>query len=516
MAICAFGTSGWASNRSPCGAGGTFAAGVHYVQSTKEYLMQNAHAVWKLVDDHRGQLVALSDAVWGFAELGYGEFRSASAHADLLRESRFRVARDVGGLPTAVMGEAGTGGPIIAFLGEFDALPGLSQRANVAEQEPEPGTGNGHGCGHNLLGAAALLAAIALKDWLAATGTPGRVRYYGCPAEEGGAGKVFMTRAGAFDDVDAAITWHPATTTRVDPAQSLANIRMAFEFTGRAAHAAVAPHLGRSALDAVELMNVGANYMREHMPGDARIHYALLDAGGTAPNVVQASARVVYAIRARDLPGLNELVGRVQNLARGAALMSETTVAWKVLGAYSNLLPNPPLREVAHRNMVRLGPVPFDAADQAFATAIQATLSPEHIAGDFRQIGRLVEPGLALFDDIVGMDEPVAQRMSSTDVADVSWVAPTVEIRVATHAIGTPPHTWQITAQGKSPAAHKGMVHAAKVMAATGADLFADAELLSRVREDHRRRTAETPYACPLPAEVMPPIVPWPEEQDRG
>src|SRR5690606_37992649 len=182
-----------------------------------------------------------------------------------------------------------------------------SQQANIAQPQPVPGSGDGHGCGHNLLGSAALLAATALKDWLAATGTPGRVRYYGCPAEEGGAGKVFMTRAGAFDGVDAALTWHPATTTRVDPAQSLANVRMVFEFTGRAAHAAVAPHLGRSALDAVELMNVGANYMREHMPSDARIHYALLDAGGAAPNVVQAYAKVIYAIRARDLPGLNAL-----------------------------------------------------------------------------------------------------------------------------------------------------------------------------------------------------------------
>lgn len=478
--------------------------------------MSNAEAVWDLVDRHGKEFAALSDTIWSLAELAYGEFQSSAAQKKTLEAHGFAVTTGIAGLPTAVLGEAGTGGPIIAFLGEFDALPGLSQEAGIARPQPLPGSGNGHGCGHNLLGSAALLAATALKDWLAATGTPGRVRYYGCPAEEGGAGKVFMTRAGAFTGVDAAITWHPATTTRVDPAESLANTRIEFHFTGRAAHAAVAPHLGRSALDAVELMNVGANYMREHMPADARLHYALLDAGGTAPNVVQASAKVIYAIRAVDLPSLTDLTRRVIDIARGAALMTETSVSHRVVAAYSNMLPNPPLREAMHANMVRLGPVPFDAADRAFAAAIQATLTPEHIAGDFRQIGRTVVPGLALFDDVVGLNEPIAKRMSSTDVADVSWVVPTVEGRVATHAIGTPPHTWQITAQGKAPAAHKGLIHAAKVMAGTGADLIADAGLLKRVQEDHQSRLATTPYHCPIPDAVQPPVVPAPKENDLG
>lgn len=474
--------------------------------------MSNAEAVWSFVDRHAESHTALSDTIWELAELAYGEFRSSAAQSQVLEEHGFAVTTGVGGLPTAVMGEAGSGGPVIAFLGEFDALPGLSQQAGIASPQPLPGNGNGHGCGHNLLGSAALLAATALKDWLAATGTPGRVRYYGCPAEEGGAGKVFMTRAGAFAGVDAAITWHPATTTRVDPAESLANTRIAFHFTGRAAHAAVAPHLGRSALDAVELMNVGANYMREHMPADARLHYALLDSGGTAPNVVQASARVIYAIRAADLGSLTDLTRRVIDIARGAALMTETSMSHRVVAAYSNMLPNPPLREAMHANMVRLGPVPFDAADRAFAADIQATLTPEHIAGDFRQIGRAVVPGLALFDDVVGLTEPIARRMSSTDVADVSWAVPTVEGRVATHAIGTPPHTWQITAQGKAPAAHKGLIHAAKVMASTGVDLLTDAPLLQRVREDHARRLGETPYRCPIPDDVQPPVTLPPAE----
>ena len=259
-------------------------------------------------------------------EIAYTEHRSCAEHTAMLEQQGFRVTRNVAGIPTAVLGEAGEEGPVIAILGEYDALPGLSNEAGVAEHRPLPGAGHGHGCGHNLLGSASLLAATAVKDYLAAHGVKGRVRYYGCPAEEGGAAKGFMVRDGAFDDVDIAITWHPAAFCRVDDAMSLANTRIDFSFIGRSSHAAASPHLGRSALDAVELMNVGVNYMREHMPSDARVHYALLDAGGIAPNVVQAKAKVRYLIRARDLPELNRLIGRVRKIADGAALMTETSV----------------------------------------------------------------------------------------------------------------------------------------------------------------------------------------------
>ena len=235
----------------------------------------------------------------------------------MLEREGFRVATGIAGLPTAMVGEAGQGGPVIAILGEFDALPRLSQQASVAEPAPvEPG-GNGHGCGHNLLGAASLLAATAVKDYLASRGLPGRVRYYGCPAEEGGSAKGFMVRAGVFDDVDAAISWHPAAFTGVNNPISLACNELDFHFTGRAAHASSAPHQGRSALDAVELMNVGVNYMREHMPSTARIHYAMIDGGGTAPNVVQAKATVRYLIRARDLATLHALVEARREDRRG-------------------------------------------------------------------------------------------------------------------------------------------------------------------------------------------------------
>ncbi len=288
--------------------------------------MQNTEEIWRLVDVNRDDFIALSDRVWDSPELCYAEFRSCAEHTAMLKAKGFRVTRDVAGIPTAVVGEAGEAGPVIAILGEYDALPGLSQEAGIAQQKPLPGPGFGHGCGHNLLGAASMLAAAAVKDYLEANGIRGRIRYYGCPAEEGGAAKAFMARAGAFGDVDVAISWHPSSFSGVNPAASLANTRIDFSFHGRASHAAAAPHLGRSALDAVELMSVGVNYMREHMPANARVHAAILDAGGIAPNVVQAFAKVRYLVRASTLPELTRLIERVRKIADGAALMTETRV----------------------------------------------------------------------------------------------------------------------------------------------------------------------------------------------
>lgn len=276
-----------------------------------------------------------------------------------------------------------------------------------------------------------MLAATAVKDWLEETGQPGRVCYYGCPAEEGGAAKTFMARAGAFDDVDAAVTWHPASFTRVDEALSLANTRMDFSFTGRASHAAAAPHLGRSALDAVELMNVGANYLREHVPADSRIHYAMLDSGGIAPNVVQASAEVRYAIRSSSLPGMFALNERVKKVAQGAAMMTETSVEISIMSAVSNLLGNTPLEEAMHRHMDRLGPVPFDTADRAFAAQIQATLSEEDIRNDYLRVGLPMKDDTPLCDCVVPRELKGVPMIGSTDVGYVSWVVPTVQWRAS-------------------------------------------------------------------------------------
>ncbi|MDZ4134082.1 MAG: amidohydrolase, partial [Paracoccaceae bacterium] len=353
-------------------------------------MMQNSDKLWDLVEGRQADYIALADRVFDTPEVAYGEARSCAAHLAQLQAEGARVVTDLAGIPTAVMGEWGQGGPVIALLGEYDALPALGQVAGVAQ--PQSLGVAGHGCGHNLLGSAAMLAAVALRDWLAERGLPGRVRYYGCPAEEGGAAKTFMVRAGVFDDVDAAITWHPGDYTGVMEPSSLANTRIDFTFLGRAAHAAGSPELGRSALDAVELMNVGVNYMREHMPDDARVHYAYLDAGGEAPNVVQARATVRQLIRARDNAGLRDLVARVRKIADGAALMTETAVGAQVVSAVSNILTNPVMEQVMQANVLRLGAPAFDAEDRAFAGAIRATLTPAHFADTWRRTG--LEPDM--------------------------------------------------------------------------------------------------------------------------
>ncbi|MEI4484699.1 M20 family metallopeptidase [Frigidibacter sp. MR17.14] len=470
--------------------------------------LQNSDRLWALADSLRPDYVALADRVFDTPETAYGEYASAEAHRAQLAAAGARIFEGLAGIPTALMGEWGAGGPVIAILGEYDALPALGQVPGVAE--PQPMGVAGHGCGHNLLGSAAMQAAHALALWLAETGTPGRVRYYGCPAEEGGAAKTFMVRAGVFDDVDAAISWHPADYTGVWEACSLANTRIDFTFTGRSAHAAAAPELGRSGLDAVELMNVGVNYMREHMPDDARVHYAYLDAGGEAPNVVQAKATVRQLIRTARLADLGPLVERVRKIAQGAALMTETTVEAKVVSAVSDLLENGVLDRVMDRHVQALGAPDFDAEDRGFAEAIRLTLTDEHVADTFRRVARPLDRALPLADFVVPLGSAPRISSGSTDVGDVSWAVPTVQAWVATCALGTPFHSWQLTAQGKSPAAHKGMVQAAKIMACTGRDLFADPALLAEAKAEHAGRLAQAPYRCPLPDEVMPPLRPRP------
>ncbi len=466
--------------------------------------MQNSEPVWRLVDEKAQPAIELSDRVWGMPELAYGEHKSAAEHTAYLNAEGFRVTERLAGIPTAMMGEAGEGGPVIAILGEFDALPGLSNEAGATTHSPVPGDGNGHGCGHNLLGAASLLAATAVKDYLKANGMKGRVRYYGCPAEEGGAAKGFMARAGLFDDVDIAISWHPGSFASVNEPLSLANTRIDFTFHGRASHAAASPHLGRSALDAVELMSVGVNYLREHIPSESRIHYAYLDAGGVAPNVVQAKAKVRYLIRAADVKDLNSLVARVRKIADGAALMTETRVETQVISAVSNLLGNTPLEKLMQDSLDRLGPPPFDAEDRKRAAEFQATLSEEDIASAFRKVG-MPRTDNPLPDSIVPLDSRRAPMIGSTDVGDVSWVVPTVQARGATHAIGTPLHSWQATAQGKLPHAHKGMVHVAKVMAGTAVDALLKPEIIAAAKADHAARAGGA-YVSPLPADAVPPI----------
>lgn len=469
--------------------------------------MTNIPEIWNLVDHKQERLTALADQVWNTPEICFEEVKSAAAHVAELEAQGFRVSAGCAGMPTALMGEAGAGGPVIAFLGEFDALPDLSQQAGVAEQIPLTAGEKGHGCGHNLLGAGALLAATAAKDWLAANGLPGTVRYYGCPAEEGGAAKVFMVKAGLFDDVDIALSWHPGCFADVMSRGWLANARFDFTFTGRAAHAGASPHLGRSALDAVELMNVGVNYMREHMPSDARIHYAMIDGGGIAPNVVQRRAKVRYAIRASTLADLMPLIERVKAVAQGAALMTETQVQTDLISGVANLVHTPSLNELMRRKLDELGAPTFDAADVAFAQEIQATLDEADIANTCAQYGLEPDESRPLGDILIPKGiAPSSPLTVSGDISDVSWVVPTVQLFGATFAVGTQFHTWQLVAQGKSPAAHKGMVHAAKVMAATAIELFRDNELVQQAKAEHGKRAGKARYRSPMPDDIRPPV----------
>lgn len=447
--------------------------------------------------------VSVADAIWATPELCFAEHLSSAAQVEVLARHGFNVTRGAAGLETALVAERGSKGPVIAFLGEFDALPGLSQAAGIAEPRPvEPG-GNGHGCGHNLLGGASMLAATAVAETLSRTGLDGRVRYFGCPAEEGGWGKAYMVRAGLFDDVAAAVGWHPGTYNGVRNRTTLAVANRTYRFCGRAAHAAMAPHMGRSALDALELMNIGVNFLREHMPDAARVHYAITDAGGGAPAVVQARAEALYMIRTPELDQLTDLMARVDDIARGAALMTGTKVRIIGGGGASNILPNGPLCEVMHSVMRRLGRLEFTGTERAFAEEIRATL-PALADSDRRAMlepDEICEPDegrVPLHEGLRAYDGRMTQGSGSTDVGDVSWLVPTVECATATWAAGTPSHSWQAVAQGCSPAAHRAMIRAAETMAGTALELVLDADHLERARAEHDRRRGGRAYVSQL------------------
>ena len=466
----------------------------------------NKHVIWDFVSKNQKRFQKLADKVWSTPETCYSEQNSMSAHVDELIYHGFSVTKGIANIPTAVVGEYGTDGPIIAFLGEYDALAGLSQKADVFHQDPIKKGANGHGCGHNLLGSASMQAAVALRDWLKDSNLPGVVRYYGCPAEEGGAAKTFMVRDKIFKDVDVAITWHPGCLPGIVKGSSLANCRVDFTFEGRASHAAVSPHLGRSALDAIELMNVGVNYMREHMPDKARIHYALIDGGGISPNVVQAKAKVRYVVRDETTPKMMELLERVKEIAKGAALMTQTKVKTKILAGVSNLVYNETLGNIMQGNLDQLGAPEFSKEEHLYAKKYQDTLTRKDIESAYSHAGIDLVEGQVLAETVVAGDVKPVDMGGSTDVADVSWVVPTVSLWGANYAIGTPFHSWQMTAQGKSSIAIKGMTHAAMVMAATGYDLISNKTILDDAWSEHNKTIEKTGYMLPISLSASPPI----------
>lgn len=466
------------------------------------------------IDEKRNSLTALSDAIWEHPELKFQEKKSAELLCRMLKENGFEVECGLAGIPTAFSGKFGNGGPVIGILGEFDALAGMSQKAGAVLKEPLPGNGCGHGCGHNLLGTGSLAAAIAVKRYLEQTGRPGTVIYFGCPGEEGGSGKAFMARDGVFGDLDAALSWHPGMYNMVWSFSTLANVQLCYHFTGKSAHAAVSPHLGRSALDALELMNIGVQFLREHIIPEARIHYAITNAGGASPNVVQAEAEALYLIRAPKNAQVQEIQDRVNNIARGAALMSGVSVEIRMEKSCSNIVVNRTLEEILYRNLKEVPMPELTKEEEAFAGKIQKTIEGRQTMAEFfeksmgpkgRELGAEYDKQ-GIYRFIMPYNPSQKPLSGSSDVGDVSWICPTSQILAATCAGGTVEHSWQMVAQGKTSAAHKGMLYAGKVLAGAAIDLLEHPDWIAKAKEEHLAQIGPSGYQPLLTKEVMPKI----------
>lgn len=456
--------------------------------------------VSEIIEQNKDTLVDVSNQVWRFAETGFQEKKSAQLLVQTLKNEGFTVEEGVAEIDTAFIGSYGSGKPVIAFLGEFDALSGLSQEGGQVNYAPVEKNGNGHGCGHNLLGTGSLAAALAVRDYLKENELSGTVRYYGCPGEEIGGGKTFMVREGLFDDVDFALTWHPGSRNEIMSMASLACYEVYFKFKGASAHAAGSPHLGRSALDAVELMNVGVNYLREHIIPEARVHYAITNTGGFAPNVVQSEAEVLYFVRAPRVSQTESIYQRVCDVARGAALMTGTEVEIDLASALSNVIPNTVLEETMYAQFEQLGVPTHTEEEQQFAQAIRQTLAEADKKVEEEVDRRLAGKDLA---DVISPYTPASNVFpGSTDVGDVSWIVPTAQCMTACEVLGTTLHTWQIVATGTTSIAHKGMMHAGKVMAATALQLLHNPELVEQAKAELVKRKNGEEYMCPLPKDV--------------
>ncbi len=452
----------------------TLSASLIYAQKTKKDVIQ-------AIDAKHESYSAIAKQIWDFAEVGYKENKSSALLAELLEKEGFKVERGVAGIPTAFIATYGSGKPVIGILGEYDALPGVSQDA-VPELKPIAGKPSGHACGHNLFGTASVAAAIEVRNWLIANKKSGIVRFYGTPAEEGGAGKVYMVREGLFKDVDVVLHWHPGADNSVEAGSTLANKSGKFRFYGVAAHAAASPERGRSALDGVEAMDAMVNMLREHVSEKTRIHY-VITRGGEAPNVVPAFAEVYYYVRHPNVDEVKATWERVVKAAQGAAQGTETRVEIEVTGGVYNMQPNEVLGKLMDKNLHEIGGYTYTPEEKAFAEKIQTTFTKP--------------PKLETTQTVA----PFTQRdgIGSTDVADVSWVVPTVGLSTATWVPGTAAHSWQAVAAGGMTIGYKGMNLAAKAIAATAIDLFEQpATLTAAWKELNTRRGADFKYEAVL------------------
>ena len=468
------------------------------------------------IEEKKELIASVADRIWEYAELSLQEEKSAALYCETLEKEGFTVERGICSIPTAFSASYGSGRPIIGILAEYDALSGLSQKAGSTEREELVPGACGHGCGHNLLGAGAFAAALGVKAWLEATKQPGTVVLYGCPGEEGGAAKAFMAREKLWYGLDAALTWHPKDVNEVVTGSSNSCIQTQYKFTGIAAHAAGDPDRGRSALDAVELMNIGVQFLREHMSDKARVHYAITDAGGRSPNVVQPRASVLYMVRSNHVAEAVELQKRVDKIAEGAALMTETAFEKQFIDGLADTVPNHTLETVLYRNFEALGVPTHTAEEHAFADALAKTypgsdgvpgIGAEFDSAVADQVRELrAKAGGALNDFLTPLYQGPAFEPGSTDVGDVSWQTPTGQIHVAAWPNGCPGHSWQNVSCGRTDLGHKAAVHAGKVLAATAIDLMTDPALLEEAKAEFQKQTAEG-YTCPIPADAVP-VVP--------
>ncbi|RLI01586.1 amidohydrolase [Candidatus Bathyarchaeota archaeon] len=462
------------------------------------------------IEDHKERIIKISDEIWRFAELGLIEHKSSALLIEELEKHGFKIERGVAGMPTAFIASYGDSKPIIAIMGEYDALPGLSQKKIPRKEPLEPGK-PGHGCGHNIHGTSGMAAAIAVRYAMEKYGLKGTIRFYGCPAEENFSGKVFMVRDGYFRDVDAVISHHPSSMNGATLKSCLALNSVKFHFYGKSAHAGGSPDQGRSALDAVELMDVGVNFMREHIIQDARIHY-IIEKGGNQPNIVPDYARSWYYVRAPEREQVEYIYDWVLEIAEGAAKMTRTKLRHEFIGGLYNVIPNKVISEVIVRNMREIGLPKYTDEEIRFAEEIAKSIPPEMKIEALRRSKR---PGWEkLIDKLIDdeIPDPWGEgevSHGSTDVAEVSWQTPTVEFGTATWVLGTPGHSWQVVAQSGVGLGHKSLIFAAKTMAATAIDLMMNEDLLKKAKEEHKQRLRGREYTPPIPPEMKPPLDIW-------
>jgi aminobenzoyl-glutamate utilization protein B len=452
-------------------------------------------SICEWIDKNKDYICGVSDKIWEYAETGMIEYKSSRLLRDGLEKAGFRIKNDVAGMPTAFVAEYGSGEPVIGMLAEYDALPGLSQKTSTIK-ESLISNGAGHGCGHNLLGTASFGAAIALKDFIEKNNVKGTIKLFGCPAEETLVGKIFMVRDGILDGVDAVIDWHPGDSTRASYSSSLAMNSFKVRFFGKTAHAAGQPWAGRSALDAVELMDYGVNMMREHIKPTARIHYVITN-GGKAPNVVPDNAEVWYFVRDEKRESVDNLYQWVLDIAKGAASSTQTTYEVQFITGCYELLGNKTGAEIIQRNLEIIGPPDFTEEEQRFAKEIQKAMGEEE-NGVSEAISELTPP------------KPQPEG-GSTDVADVSWVVPVGRFTAATEPGKIPGHSWGIVACGKMEIGHKGMIVASKAIALSVYDLLTKKELLENMKTEWKEKTKGFIYKCAVPSEIGPPVLPEPK-----